>query len=274
MRTNTDKDETRKWNIPWTEIIKDTLIGLIIGIIVAIVTVSSQSNYTLRNAVYNIEEQRKIDRTRSLKDDIAILKNVNIELERNMEFMSKNLVFAPVVYFREIDVEKDVESFINERFNDNTGITDNNRNFIREVFEFIKGTASSPLENRQIVDTKIPDRLLFSGGWFNNKRVVTDIDPELIKLIEELCLKIGKINHDISYITNMVDQFVILRIDSVHRIEQAIESIKSNLDTISKSEIQDVKNEIRKEIGRLEKELKKLEKSALITAPATFGHSE
>jgi hypothetical protein len=250
LNGNVYKDSIKKWDISWLGVIRYIVIPLVASLLGALIA----SQYTLYNVKYSIQETRR----QSLRNDISMLKIVDTELERNLSFLLQNRVYIPVVDFNEINVEKDVERFINGQFKDNNQRANYDRNLSREVIiAFIKGSYTSPIAGMQIGQTQIPDQYFLVGAWFGIRRVSSEIDFDVIKIIDDLYIKIDKINNDISYVDKMVNYYSIVHFNNVNRIRLAIKSIENNLAAISKDEIQNVKNKIRDEIVKLKKDLDK-----------------
>jgi hypothetical protein len=256
LNENVYKDPIKKWDISWLGVLRYILIPLVAALLSALLA----SHYTLYNVKYSIEESGKTSRRQSLHNDISILRVVDTELERNMVFLLQNQVYTPLVQFKEINIEKDVERFIAEQFKSSNQKTNYDRNFMRDaIIAFIKGSDASPVVAMEIGQTQIPDQYFYVGAWFSIRRTASEIDFEIVKLIDEFYIKIDKINNDISYVDKIVSYYSAVHFNNVNRIKLAIKSIENNLAAISRSgEIQNVKNKIRNEMERLRKQLEKI----------------
>ena len=217
---------------------KKEILGAIFGALLAAVLSLTVGLYNLNRS---FELTQKKDLLYSLKTDITLLKNVERELDENLNlFLNHNyqiVIEAEEITLPQLPVEdkKDEE-------------------FAKKLAEYIE-----QFRGKMFKVTKIeypPDKFIVDA-WQPAGPTVSDIDFDLIQLLNDLYRKLTRINKFIDG-ANEISQGMMLFHYQFNTAKSSVPRYNKMVNEITQKNILNLKNKIAQELNRLQKERNKI----------------
>lgn len=217
---------------------KKEILGAIFGALLAAVLSLTVGLYNLNRSF--VLTQKK-DLLYSLKTDITLLKNVERELDENLNlFLNHN--YQIVIEAEEITLPQfPVEDKKDEEF-------------AKKLAEYIER-----FRGKMVKVTKIeypPDKFIVDA-WQPAGPTVSDIDFDLIQLLNDLYRKLTRINKFIDG-ANKISQGMMLFHYQFNTAKSSVPRYNKMVNEITQKNILNLKNRIAQELNRLQKERNKI----------------
>ena len=217
---------------------KKEILGAIFGALLAAVLSLTVGLYNLNRS---FELTQKKDLLYSLKTDITLLKNVERELDENLNlFLNHN--YQIVIEAEEITLPQfPVEDKKDEEF-------------VKMLTEYIE-----QLRGKMFKVTKIeyPPNKFIVDAWQPAGPTVSDIDFDLIQLLNDLYRKLTHINKFIDG-ANRISQGMMLLHSQFNTAKSSVPRYNKMVNEITQKNILNLKNRIAQELNRLQKERNKI----------------
>lgn len=217
---------------------KKEILGAIFG---ALLTAVLSLTVGLYNLNRSFELTQKKDLLYSLKTDITLLKNVEKELDENLNLLL-NHNYPIVLEAQEIALPQlPVEDKKDEEF-------------AAKLTEYIE-----QLRGKMFKVTKIeypPDKFIVDA-WQPAGPTVSDIDFDLIQLLNDLYHKLTRINKFIDG-ANEISQGMMLFHSQFNTAKSNVPRYNKMVNEITQKNILNLKNRIAQELNRLQKERNKI----------------
>ncbi len=217
---------------------KKEILGAIFG---ALLTAVLSLTVGLYNLNRSFELTQKKDFLYSLKTDITLLKNVERELDENLNLLL-NHNYQIVIEAEEITLPQfPVEDKKDEEF-------------AKKLTEYIE-----QLRGKMFKVTKIeypPDKFIVDA-WQPAGPTVSDIDFDLIQLLNDLYRKLTRINKFIDG-ANEISKGMMLLHSHFNTAKSSVPRYNKTVNEITQKNILNLKNRIAQELNRLQKERNKI----------------
>jgi hypothetical protein len=211
------------------------------GVFGALLTAVFSLSIGMHNLNKSFELTLKKDQLYSLKSDLTLLRNVERELDENL-----NLLLS-----HDYKIEYDTEEINTPEFPIGDG---NDEEYEKKINEMARQYMIQMIGHRfKVTKLEVPSEAFIVDAWQLSGPIVSNIDFELIQTLNELYRKLIRIN---SFIYSMKTLSVGMMIDEadINSIENGIPRYDRMLNEISKNTILDLKNVVAKELIKLQKE--------------------
>lgn len=216
---------------------KELLSAMFGGLLTAVLSLA----VGLYNLNKSFELTLKKDHLYSLNTDIYLLKNVENELDENLNLLLNNdykmTVEAEEVTLPPIPAANDKDKKELKEFNE----------FINNYMQQLRGRIY------KVTRMQHPSDDFLVNAWQQSGPAVSNIDFELTQKINELYRKLSRINKFLDGTKWMSDGMIISESD-VNAINSNVPKYNKVISDISQKKIVNLKNEITNELDRLQKE--------------------
>lgn len=217
---------------------KKEILGGILGALIAAVLSLAVGLYNLNRS---FELTLKKDHLYGLKSDISLLKNVERELDENLNLLL-NHNYHIVLEAEEIKLPK----FSVDKKED--------EEFIKNLLEYIE-----PIRGKLFKVTKIeyPSDKFIVDAWQPAGPTMSDIDFDLIQLLNDFYRKLTRINKFIDG-AKEISQGMTIFFSQLNTAKNSVPLYNEMVNEITQKSILNLKNMVTKELDRLKKERNKI----------------